>query len=49
MFGVLDLDAAPYLERGRILLEKFRGVNFPEDQVEPADAVLNLKSVPTST
>ncbi|MFR2116020.1 MAG: hypothetical protein ACLS45_01915 [Subdoligranulum sp.] len=32
MFGVLDLDAAPYLERGRTLLEKFRGVNFPENQ-----------------
>lgn len=24
MFGVLDLDAAPYLERGRTLLEKFQ-------------------------
>ena len=22
----------PYLERGRTLLEKFRGVNFPENQ-----------------
>lgn len=32
MFGVLDLDAAPYLERGRTLQEKFRGVNFPENQ-----------------
>ena len=32
VFGVLDLDAAPYLERGRALLEKFRGVNFPENQ-----------------
>ena len=32
VFGVLDLDAAPYLERGRTLLEKFRGVEFPEDQ-----------------
>ena len=29
VFGVLDLDAAPYLERGRALLEKFRGVKFP--------------------
>ena len=32
VFGVLDLDAAPYLERGRVLLEKFRGVKFPEAQ-----------------
>lgn len=32
VFGVLDLDAAPYLERGRALLERFRGVNFAEDQ-----------------
>ena len=32
MFGVLDLDAAPYLERGRTLVERFRGVSFPEDQ-----------------
>lgn len=32
VFGVLDLDAAPYLERGRALLERFRGVKFPEDQ-----------------
>ena len=32
VFGVLDLDAVPYLERGRTLLEKFRGVEFPEDQ-----------------
>lgn len=32
VFGVLDLDAAPYLERGLALLERFRGVKFPEDQ-----------------
>ena len=32
VFGVLDLDTAPYLERGRTLLEKFRGVEFSEDQ-----------------
>ena len=32
VFGVLDLDAAPYLERGRTLLERYRGVNFPKDQ-----------------
>ena len=32
VFGVLDLDAAPYLERGRALLERFRGGKFPEDQ-----------------
>ena len=32
VFGVLDLDAAPYLERGCALLERFRGVKFPDNQ-----------------